>query len=57
VIGWHAFRNCQKIFFVPEVLDAIKAELNRDLRPGRYVLAGSAVLDLAHGRSGVDGTG
>jgi len=26
---------------VPEVLDAIKAELNRDLRPGRYVLAGS----------------
>lgn len=26
---------------VPEVLDAIKAELNRDLSPGRYVLAGS----------------
>lgn len=26
---------------VPEVLDAIKAELNRDLRPGRFVLAGS----------------
>lgn len=26
---------------VPELLDAIKAELNRDLRPGRYVLAGS----------------
>jgi hypothetical protein len=26
---------------VPEILDAIKAELNRDLRPGRYVLAGS----------------
>lgn len=26
---------------VPEFLDAIKAELNRDLRPGRYVLAGS----------------
>jgi len=25
----------------PELLDAIKAELNRDLRPGRYVLAGS----------------
>lgn len=26
---------------VPEVLDAIKAELNRDLSPGRFVLAGS----------------
>ena len=26
---------------VPELLDTIKAELNRDLRPGRYVLAGS----------------
>jgi uncharacterized protein len=26
---------------VPEVLDAIKAELNRDLQPGRFVLAGS----------------
>lgn len=26
---------------VPEILDAIKAELNRDLSPGRYVLAGS----------------
>lgn len=26
---------------VPSVLDAIKAELNRDLRPGRYVLTGS----------------
>ena len=26
---------------VPEVLDAIKAELNRNLSPGRYVLAGS----------------
>lgn len=26
---------------VPEILDAIKAQLNRDLRPGRYVLAGS----------------
>lgn len=26
---------------VPEVLDAIKAQLNRDLRAGRYVLAGS----------------
>jgi hypothetical protein len=26
---------------VPELLDAIKAELNRDLQPGRYVLAGS----------------
>jgi uncharacterized protein len=27
---------------VPELLDAIKAQLNRDLRPGRYVLAGSS---------------
>jgi len=26
---------------VPDLLDAIKAQLNRDLRPGRYVLAGS----------------
>ena len=26
---------------VPELLDAIKAQLNNDLRPGRYVLAGS----------------
>jgi len=26
---------------VPELLDAMKAELNRDLSPGRYVLAGS----------------
>src|ERR1700734_2693725 len=26
---------------VPELLDAIKAQLNRDLRPGRYALAGS----------------
>ena len=26
---------------VPELLDAIKAQLNRDFRPGRYVLAGS----------------
>lgn len=26
---------------VPALLDAIKAELNRDLRPGRYVLTGS----------------
>lgn len=26
---------------VPELLDAIKAQLNRGLRPGRYVLAGS----------------
>jgi hypothetical protein len=25
---------------VPELLDAIKAELNRDLRAGRYLLAG-----------------
>ncbi|MGH3565940.1 MAG: ATP-binding protein [Pseudonocardia sp.] len=26
---------------VPDLLDAIKAELNRDLRPGRFVLTGS----------------
>src|SRR5580693_4823779 len=26
---------------VPELLEAIKAQLNQDLRPGRYVLAGS----------------
>lgn len=26
---------------VPEVLDAIKAELNRELRPGRFVITGS----------------
>jgi predicted AAA+ superfamily ATPase len=26
---------------VPELLDAVKAELNRDLRPGRFVLTGS----------------
>jgi len=26
---------------VPDVLDAIKAELNRDLRPGRYIITGS----------------
>lgn len=26
---------------VPELLDAIKAQLNRELRPGRHVLAGS----------------
>ena len=26
---------------VPEILDAIKAELNKDTRPGRYVLTGS----------------
>ena len=30
---------------VPEVLDAIKAELNTDLRPGRFVLAGSTRHD------------
>lgn len=30
---------------VPELLDAIKAELNRDLRPGRFVLAGSTRHD------------
>lgn len=35
---------------VPTILDAIKAELNRDLRPGRFVLTGStryASLPLA----------
>lgn len=30
---------------VVEILDAIKAELNRDLRPGRFVLAGSTRHD------------
>jgi uncharacterized protein len=30
---------------VPELLSAIKAELNRDRRPGRFVLAGSARHD------------
>jgi len=31
---------------VPELLASIKAELNRDRRPGRYVLAGSARTDV-----------
>jgi uncharacterized protein len=30
---------------VPAVLDAIKAELNRELRPGRYVITGSTRYD------------
>lgn len=30
-----------EIQHVPEMLDAIKAELNRDLRPGRFVITGS----------------
>jgi predicted AAA+ superfamily ATPase len=30
---------------VPAVLDAIKAQLNRDLRPGRYVITGSTRYD------------
>jgi len=30
-----------EIQHVPEILDAIKAELNRDLRPGRFVITGS----------------
>lgn len=30
---------------VPAVLDAIKAELNRDLRPGRFLLTGSTRYD------------
>ena len=30
---------------VPEILDAIKAELNRDFRPGRFVLTGSTRFD------------
>lgn len=30
---------------VPEVLDAIKAELNRDTRPGRFILTGSTRYD------------
>jgi uncharacterized protein len=41
---------------VPEILDAIKAQLNRDLRPGRYVLAGStryaAIPAAAHALTG-----
>ncbi len=30
---------------VPPMLDAIKAELNRELRPGRYVITGSTRYD------------
>ncbi len=30
----------------PEVLDAIKAELNRDFRPGRFVLTGSTRFEV-----------
>jgi len=30
---------------VPDVLDAIKSDLNRDLRPGRFVLTGSTRFD------------
>lgn len=30
---------------VPAILDAIKAELNRDLRPGRFILTGSTSYD------------
>ncbi len=30
---------------VPEILDAIKAELNRNLRPGRFILTGSTSYD------------
>ncbi|MGO9248913.1 MAG: AAA family ATPase [Solirubrobacteraceae bacterium] len=30
---------------VPAVLDAIKAQLNRELRPGRYVITGSTRYD------------
>jgi hypothetical protein len=30
---------------VPEILDAIKAQLNRDLRPGRFILTGSTRYD------------
>jgi predicted AAA+ superfamily ATPase len=30
---------------VPAVLDAIKAQLNRDMRPGRYVITGSTRYD------------
>jgi predicted AAA+ superfamily ATPase len=32
--------------YAPEVLSAIKAELNRDRRPGRFVLTGSARHDV-----------
>jgi len=40
---------------VPEILDAIKAELNTDTRPGRYVLTGStrySVLPQAQSLTG-----
>lgn len=41
---------------VPAIVDAIKAELNRDLRPGRFVITGSThydALPTARGRSPV----
>jgi hypothetical protein len=31
---------------VPELLDAVKAELNRDNRPGRFVITGSTGYDM-----------
>ena len=36
---------------VPEILDAIKAELNTDTRPGRYVLTGSTRYSVSVSRS------
>jgi uncharacterized protein len=37
--------------YVPQMLDAIKAELNRDLRPGRYLLTGSTRYGTIPGAS------
>jgi predicted AAA+ superfamily ATPase len=44
---------------VPEILDAIKAELNTDTRPGRYVLTGSTRYSVlpGHLRHPPHGTG
>lgn len=41
VVGGDAPVFVDEYQHVPELLDAIKAELNRDLRPGRFVLTGS----------------
>jgi len=38
-------RRFDEFQHVPEILDAIKATLNRDLRPGRFVLTGSTRYD------------
>lgn len=40
-VGGHGPFFIDEFQHVPELLDAIKAELNRDLSPGRFVLAGS----------------